>query len=144
MAVHGCVGYTSGCRCPRCRRRRREREHRAHQGQHPQARRRAPARVPVTDHPPEPRGSQPAYRSGHTGLLAGLGGNRHEHALIAHLCQQIAALRHIAAQHSPGDPSVQLQRQHTRQLVEILEHQRAQLRALLGGDVSDTEQHDSN
>ncbi|WP_133017382.1 hypothetical protein [Mycobacteroides abscessus] len=144
MAVHGCVGYTSGCRCPRCRRRRREREYRDRQGQHPPARRRAPARVPVTDRPPEPRDSQPARRSGHTGALAGLAGNRHEHDLIAHLCQQIAALRHIAAQHSPGDPSVQLQRQHTRQLVEMLETQRAQLRALLGGDVSDPEQHDSN
>lgn len=39
-------------------------------------------------------------------MLAGLAGNRHEHDLIAHLCQQIAALRQIAAQHSPGDPSV--------------------------------------
>lgn len=144
MAIHRCVGYTSGCRCPRCRRRHQEREYRDRQGQHSPARRRSPARVPVIDHPPEPRDSRPAYRGGHSGVLAELAGNRHEHALIAHLCQQITALRQIAAQHSPGDPSVQLHHQHTRQLVEILEHQRAQLRALLGGDVSDTEQHDSN
>lgn len=77
-------------------------------------------------------------------MLAGLAWNRREYDLIAHLCQQIAALRHIAAQHSPGDPSVQLHHQHTRELVEMLESQRAQLRALLGGDIYDTEQHDSN
>ena len=72
-------------------------------------------------------------------MLAGLAGNRHEYNLIAHLCQQVAALRQIAAQHSPGDPSVQLHHQHTRELVALLESQRAQLRALLGGDDSDTE-----
>lgn len=144
MAVHGCVGYTSGCRCPLCQRRRTEREYRDRQERHPPARRRAPARVPVTDRPPEPPGSQPVYRSGHIGALAGLAASQREHDLIAHLCQQIAALRQLAAQHSPGDPSVQLHHQHTRQLAEVLESQRAQLRALLGGDVSDTEQQDSN
>lgn len=77
-------------------------------------------------------------------MLAGLAGDAAAHDVIAHLCQQIAALRQLAAQHSPGNPSVQLHHQHTRHLVALLESQRAQLRALLGGDASDTEQHDSN
>lgn len=139
MAVQGCVGYTSGCRCPRCQRRRTEREYRDRQDQCPPARRRAPARVPVRDRPPEPSGSQPAYRSGHAGVLAGLAASQGTRDLIAQLCQQIAALRQIAAQHSPGDPSVRLHHQHTRQLLEILESQRAELRALLGGDIPDAE-----
>lgn len=75
-------------------------------------------------------------------MLAGIADDQPTHDLIAHLCQQIAALRQIAAEHSPGEPSAQLHRQHARELVTLLESHRAELRALLGGDTQDTEQDD--
>ncbi|WP_157930945.1 hypothetical protein [Mycobacteroides abscessus] len=85
------------------------------------------------DRPPEPRDSQPTYRGGPSGALSGLAGDATAHDLIAHLCHQIAGLRQLAAQHSPGEPSAQLHRDQTQQLIAVLETHRSELRALLGG-----------
>lgn len=55
---------------------------------------------------------------------------------IERLGAQIAALRELAAVHSPGTASAHLQRQQTSQLAELLRTHRDELRALLNGAAS--------
>ncbi|MFV8279828.1 hypothetical protein ACNQPY_26335 [Mycobacteroides abscessus] len=63
--------------------------------------------------------------------------------LIGQLCGQIASLRQIAAAHSPGQPSVELHRYQTQQLVSLLERHRDQLRDFLNNGPIDADAEDT-
>lgn len=56
------------------------------------------------------------------------------HLAAGRLRSQIAALREVAAVHSPGTESTQLRWRQTRELAELLQRHRDELRALLNGD----------
>ncbi|NGX06869.1 hypothetical protein [Mycobacteroides franklinii] len=63
-----------------------------------------------------------------------------ERSRAQHLQGQIAALREMAAQHSPGADSGVLALLQMRQLAELLEQHRDQLRLLLNGSAVDEQQ----
>lgn len=63
-----------------------------------------------------------------------------ERSRAQHLRGQIAALREMAAQHSPGTDSVMLALLQMRQLAELLEQHRDELRMLLNGSPVDEQQ----
>lgn len=150
MAVHGCTGYTSGCRCPRCARRRADRRYQDRSAnQSPQARPRGKTRRNTTgaavagritpEHSDDstPGDGVPSWPVAPTPLAA-LAPATSTADVITQLCGQITSLRQIAAAHSPGQPSFQLHHHQAGQLVALLERHRDQLRDFLNNGPIDT------
>ncbi|MEU9806499.1 hypothetical protein [Mycobacterium sp. NPDC050853] len=131
MAVESCTGYTRGCRCPQCARHRRKREDRLVQAEqqavHERVERRAQLQSSLADSAPGTSRSQVAEPANHAREL------ERERSRARHVQGQIAALRQMATQHSPGVDSAVLALLQMRQLVELLEQHRDQLRVLLNG-----------
>ncbi|WP_134145220.1 hypothetical protein [Mycobacteroides salmoniphilum] len=131
MTVEGCIGYTRGCRCPKCARHRRRHEDRIVQAQQhavqERVERRARWQSGLADGGLASPPSQAVEPADHAREL------ERERARAHHLQGQIAALREMAAQHSPGADSTVLALLHMRQLAELLEQHRDQLRMLLNG-----------
>ncbi|MUM16672.1 hypothetical protein FZI91_09920 [Mycobacterium sp. CBMA271] len=136
MAVEGCIGYTRGCRCPKCTRHRRRREDRLAQAEQQAVDERAERRTQLRD---ELTSTRPG--SSESGRVAQSLNYRREleqeRSRVLQMQGQISALRQMAVQHSPGAESTELALLQMRQLHELLEQHRDQLRELLNGNAAD-------
>ncbi|SIN56188.1 hypothetical protein [Mycobacteroides abscessus] len=148
MVIHGCIGYSSGCRCPRCARRRQDRRYRDQAVAVPRGKNRRPpslpagaavaARITPEYHDSSSDSGASSWPAPPTPLTA-LASPASGADLIGRLCGQITSLRQIAAAHSPGQPSVELHQHQTQQLISLLEHHRDQLRDFLNNGPIDAD-----